>query len=65
MKAKPKVNPSALKPNWTPLSSPDTEPLLLKLTVNLNLNTKLADKAAKDSDHKPVVEASKYHEFVI
>ena len=64
MKAKPKVNPSALKPNWTPLSSPDTEPLPLKPTVNLNLNMKLADKAVKDSD-KAVVEASKYHEFVI
>ena len=64
MKAKLKVNPSALKPNWTPLSSPDTEPLPLKLTVNLNLNTKLADKAV-NSDHKPVVETSKYHEFVI
>ena len=61
MKAKPKVNPSALKPNWTPLSSPDTEPL----PQNLNLITKLVDKVAKDSDNNPVVEASKYHEFVI
>ena len=65
MKAKPKVNPSALKPNWTQLSSQDMELLPPKPTVNLNLNTRLAELAVKDSDNKADVETSKSHEFVI